>query len=341
MTFFYEVGVRLWKFLVSAGVSLLFRSERFMDARAAESLISIWIVRLLMVGAAALLVRQQGNGEKKASGLASVIAVLGLFGVNGLSQQKMLTFHDDQLTAWIILSIVLMFAILIYRVNRQREMEAEIVNLKEAQAEILERDYQALSRTYADNAKLYHDMHNHIEAIYQCLMQKDTAAAVKYCEGLRTPVQEISQTVWTGDKAADYLISNKLALAGQRKVKTRVIIEYPYNTSIRSVDLTAILGNLLDNALEAIENAPDDLRFLNLTIRRINEMLVIKVENGCEKAPVLKDGQLQTTKNDAVFHGWGLKSVLAAAQRYEGAVDTAFRDGVFQTVMTLSYQPIK
>ena len=49
-------------------------------------------------------------------------------------------------------------------------MEAEIAKLKQEQAEIVERDYQALRRTYADNAKLYHDLHNHIEAIYQCLM---------------------------------------------------------------------------------------------------------------------------------------------------------------------------
>ena len=42
---------------------------------------------------------------------------------------------------------------------------------KQEQAEIVERDYQALRRTYEGNAKLYHDLHNHIEAIYQCLLQ--------------------------------------------------------------------------------------------------------------------------------------------------------------------------
>ena len=62
-----------------------------------------------------------------------------------------------------------------------------------------------MRRTYADNAKLYHDLHNHIEAIYQCLIQGDTKEAVRYCEDLRTPVREISQTVWTGDKVSSWL----------------------------------------------------------------------------------------------------------------------------------------
>src|SRR5699024_172228 len=103
---------------------------------------------------------------------------------------------------------------------------------------------------------------------------------------LRSPVEEISQAAWTGDKAVDCLISSKIAMAGQEQVRTKVNIEFPRNTNIRSVDLTAILGNLLDNALEAAKAAPEPLRFLNLTIRRINAMLIIKVENGYGSSPV-------------------------------------------------------
>lgn len=341
LIFFYEVGVSLWEFLISAGMSLLFQSVRFMDTKAIEYLISIWMMRFLMVVVTMLLARKNNNGKNKSVRLVSIIAVLGMFGVVGLSQQSILTFNDDQLIAWIILSMVLMFAILIYRVNRQHEMEEEIAKLKQAQAEILEREYQMLSKTYAENAELYHDLHNHIEALYQCLIQGNVDTAMEYCEDLRTPVQEISQTVWTGDKAVDYLISSKMALADQMQVKTRINIEYPYNTNIRSVDLTTILGNLLDNALEAVKTATGDLRFLNLTIRRINNMLIIKMENGCREVPVFQDGQLQTAKDDTVFHGWGIKSVLSAAQRYEGDVDTYFQKSVFRTVVTLSYHPIK
>ena len=340
LIFFYEVGVGLWDFLLQAGLGIMFRSENFINPNAMEYLAGIWLVRLLMLIGAIILVKQDHPNAGTLRAL-SVLVILGMFGAVTLSEQTILPLNEDQVGTWIILSLILLFAILFYRVNQQREMEAEIAKLKQEQAEIVERDYQALRRTYADNAKLYHDLHNHIEAIYQCLIQGDTKEAVRYCEDLRTPVRQISQTVWTGDKALDYLISSKMALAGQEQIKTKVNIEYPHNTNIRSVDLTTILGNLLDNALEAAKTAPEGLRFLNLTIRRINAMLIIKVENGYGDTPVQENGKLLTSKKDKAFHGWGLKSVQTAADRYDGTIRTDYKDHVFQSVVTLSFQPVK
>lgn len=340
LIFFYEVGVGLWDFLLSAGLGVLFRSERFVNTDALEYVIGVWLVRLLILGIAIFLTRQQQKNVGSMR-LASIIVILGLFGAVTLSQQTILPLDEDQIGSWIILSLVLLFAVMFFRMKQQHEMELEIAQLKQDQVEILERDYQALRQTYADNAKLYHDLHNHIEAIYQCLTQGDIKEATRYCEDLRTPVREISQTVWTGDKAIDYLISSKMALAEQEHIKTKVNIEYPHNTNIRSVDLTTILGNLLDNALEAAETAPELLRFLHLTVRRINAMLIIKVENGYGEAPTQKNGNLLTSKMDKASHGWGLKSVQTAAERYDGAINTEYADGIFKTVVTLSFQPIK
>lgn len=328
LAFFYEVGVGLWDFLLQAGLGILFHSQSFLDPAALESLAGVWLTRALMMGGAVMLIRQSGQSGGAMRSL-SVLVILGMVGAVTLSEQKVLPLDEDLVGTWIILSMVLMFAILFYRVNRQREMESEIARLKQEQAEIVERDYQALRRTYEGNAKLYHDLHNHIEAIYQCLLQGDTEEAARYCEDLRTPVREISQTVWTGDKALDYLISSKLALAEQEHIKTKVNIEYPHNTNIRSVDLTTILGNLLDNALEAAQAAPDGLRFLNLTIRRINAMLIIKVENGYGHDLKREDGKLLTTKSNRAFHGWGLKSVQTAADRYDGTISTDDRTAYF------------
>ena len=340
LAFFYEVGVGLWDFLLQAGLGILFHSQRFIDPADLESLAGVWMARALMLGGAVILTRQREHSDAPMRSL-SILVILGMVGAVTLSEQKILPLDEDLVGTWIILSMVLMFAILFYRVNRQREMESEIARLKQEQAEIVERDYQALRRTYEGNAKLYHDLHNHIEAIYQCLLQGETEEAARYCEDLRAPVREISQTVWTGDKALDYLISSKLALAEQERIKTKVNIEYPHNTNIRSVDLTTILGNLLDNALEAVQTAPNDLRFLNLTIRRINAMLIIKVENGYGNAPKREGGKLLTLKTDKAFHGWGLKSVQTAADRYDGTISTNDKDGIFQSVVTLSFQAIK
>ena len=107
------------------------------------------------------------------------------------------------------------------------------------------------------------------------------------------------------------------------------------------MDLTAILGNLLDNALEGARTAPASQRFLRLTVRRIHDMLVLKVENGTGSAPLQAGGKLQTTKADKARHGWGLKSVQTAAERYDGTLRTDWQDGVFRAVVTLFFRPVK
>lgn len=117
-------------------------------------------------------------------------------------------------------------------------------------------------------------------------------------------------------------------------------MEFPRHTNIRSADLTAILGNLLDNALEAAKKARGDQRFIRLTVRRIYNMLVIKVENGCEAPPVAKQGELITSKTEGGLHGWGLKSVRAAAEKYDGIVETMYEDHVFRAVVTLSFEAV-
>ena len=110
-------------------------------------------------------------------------------------------------------------------------------------------------------------------------------------------------------------------------------------SNIRSVDLCAILGNLLDNAIEAARQVPDPSgRTVALTIRRIHQMLVIKVENSFAAAPVQENGQLQTTKIGGGLHGWGLKSAQTAAEKYDGMVQAGVSGEIFRAVATLSYQ---
>lgn len=70
-------------------------------------------------------------------------------------------------------------------------------------------------------------------------------------------------------------------------------------------------------------------------------MLVIKVENGCEIAPFWNDGEWQSAKTDGGVHGWGLKSVQTAAERYDGTINIEYEDGIFKSVVTLFFQPIK
>ena len=335
---------------------------RFLDSGAPEHLLAVWTVRLFMLVILISAVKKSGqkginslsahpsadiqNDAKSGRGgadvfrTASAIAVAGMICTVTLGSQTVIAIPEDELAMWNLLSVILMFSVLVYNLNRHYEAEKEIVRLKEEQAELLDRDYQSLNRLYSENARLFHDLHNHIELLHRHLTHGNVNEAVEYLEDLRGPVREITNSGWTGDEAVDYLIGNKTAAAQEQQIAAEVNMEFPRHTNIRSADLTAILGNLLDNALEAAKKVRGDQRFIRLTVRRINNMLVIKVENGCEAPPVAKQGELITSKTEGGLHGWGLKSVRAAAEKYDGIVETMYEDHVFRAVVTLSFEAV-
>lgn len=350
LLFFYEMTVSLWEFMISAFLGILFQSENFLSIEQPEHMAAVWIVRLLMTGIVLWKMRDNQDEEESSfsqkagqgiNRILSGIAVAGIFGVVFLSGQNVIAIEDEEMTTWIIFSMLILMAVLFFHLSRQYEMEKKIAQLETEKNELLLRDYRLLKDTYAANARLFHDFHNHIEALHRYLVSDQAAEAVRYLEGLRTPIEAVTQSVWTGDEAADYLLSSRQALAASRQIQIRYYIEYPRHTNIRSIDLVAILGNLLDNAFEAVDGTEGELRFVDLTIRRIHEMLIIKLVNGCQKAPVIAEGEVKTTKQDKELHGWGLKSIRTAAERYDGTVETEYENNRFCTVVTLSYEPVR
>ena len=340
LAFFYEITVALWDFIISAGMGVLFRSKSFLDVKASEYIVAVWIVRLLMLGIAFINAKEADGKSRQSSRIISGVAVAGLLGIVFLSGQHIIAISDDQLSTWSIYSVLILMAVLFYNLNRQYEMEKAIAQLQKEKNALLERDYQTLNATYAAHAKLFHDFHNHIDVLHRYLSKGSTTEAIDYIENLRTPMQVITQTTWVGDEAVDYLINSKIALATSQNIRVNTNIEFPRHTNIRSVDLVAILGNLLDNSLEAMKGAEDSLQFINLTIRRINDMLVIKVENGCSAAPVVTGVSLQTSKTDKALHGWGLRSVHTVAARYDGTIETEYNNHTFRAVVTLSFEAV-
>lgn len=336
---FYEIAVSFWQFLLAAGLGAASGNAAFLDPGTVNGQAVVWALHMVLTVGAAIWCR---NYDRLSTGLSyrllSGFVVFGFVMVITLSEQKSLDIPADTFTMWTILAVVLMMSVLVFHINRQYKMEKELAQLKAEQTELLERDYTALNQVYAVNAKLFHDLHNHIGVLRRLLTNGRTEEAVRYLDALQEPVQDVADTVWTGDETADYLINSKRAVAAAQNISFQAQVEFPRNTNIRSADLCAILGNLLDNALEAAGQADvQEQRFVRLVVRRINRMLVMKVENGCAAMPVAHNGELRTTKTDGGLHGWGLKSACTAAEKYDGMVQTSCEGHIFRAVVTLSY----
>lgn len=335
---FFEIAVFLWQFLAAAGMGILFRSQEYPDSSTGIGQAALWMVHVLLAALFFYFSRKPDLAGEKAFRAVSGAALAGFIAVITLSEQSILEIPEDTLSMWTILSMVLLMLIPIYNLKRRYEMEKELEQLKAEQAELLERDYTTLNHAYAVNAKLFHDFHNHIGVLRRFLAHEKYEEAVQYLDELQAPVREMTDTVWTGDETLDYLINSKVSMAEEAGIQMQTEIEFPRNTNIRGVDLCAILGNLLDNALEAAGKVPSPKqRSIRLTIRRINQMLVIKVENSFHTVPVQEGGELKTTKAEDGLHGWGIKSARTAAERYDGMVQSTYSEDIFCVVVTLCF----
>lgn len=341
VSIFYEVAVFFWQFLLAAGTGLVFRSQDFLSAKTLAGQFPVWLLHALLAVLAVYLLRNQRGDGKIAFRAVSAIALAGFLIVMTLPEQTDIEIPADTLQMWTSLALILIVAVVVFNINRQYKVEKELAALKSEQAELLERDYTTLNHAYEVNAKLFHDFHNHIGVLRQFLSHEKYGEAIRYLDELQAPVRNLTDVVWTGDETADYLINSKAALAEASEICFQAQVEFPRRTNIRSADLCAILGNLLDNAIEAARQvAAPERRSVTLTIRRINQMLIIKVENSFSEIPRFESGKLKTTKKNGL-HGWGLKSAQTAAEKYDGMVQAGVSDGVFRAVATLSYHGVE
>lgn len=98
----------------------------------------------------------------------------------------------------------------------------------------------------------------------------------------------------------------------------------------------SMLGNAIDNAMECLAKVEDrEKKVINLSICRRADMAVISVENYTPAPPVVRDGALVTTKQDAASHGYGTKSIKSIAELYGGTADYFVDGKIFCLLITI------
>lgn len=337
VAFFYTLATALWRFVLAAWLAVCFHSFSFLDGTTLQGLAAGGLFHVALAVLVLYIWKKPICTRREAMTIVDVVVIAGFVAVITLSEQPYLALDGDTLDQWLLLSLILMMGVLMFLMQQQVENEKELTALRALQAESAEREYAMLERTYAANAKLFHDLHNHLGVLRQLLAQDKHEEALTYLDELQTPINNLSSRRWTGDDTVDYLINSKAALAESLGVRFEAAVEFPRFTTLRGADLCAILGNLLDNALEAAQQV-SDAPFVQLKIRRIQQMLVIKVENSA-LPPQTENGTLRSAKTGSL-HGWGLKSAASAAEKYDGVVQTAYEKGMFTAVVTLSFEAI-
>ena len=134
----------------------------------------------------------------------------------------------------------------------------------------------------------------------------------------------------SGNEDLDIILAEKTLLCEEKGIKLQCIADGEKLGFLKTEDLYSLLGNALDNAIEAAakEEVPAR-RVITLRISAREDIVTIHIENPCKSKPLMVDGLPVTTKRNPDYHGFGVKSMRYVAEKYDGALTVDWEDGMF------------
>lgn len=176
-----------------------------------------------------------------------------------------------------------------------------------------------------------HDITNHLLTIADLIQNNNYKQAEEYIYTISGEKLE-SQDMFsdTGNIAIDSVINFKLNEALNKDIMIEAYIDVPDNLLLEPSDITAVVGNLIDNAITATQNIKKEERKISVNIYYDKGRLFISIENTFDGKLIKKNGKLETRKFDKEYHGYGLKNVQKTMEKYNGYIEYDNDDKLFR-----------
>lgn len=168
--------------------------------------------------------------------------------------------------------------------------------------------YEQVQQDQAETHALWHDIKKYMTAM-QAMVASGNTTAKEELAGLERAFSRIGNVVDVGNAEVNAILNHEVQRATASGVKLKLDIHIPPQLSVSALDISVILGNTLDNAIEACQNLPQPQRVVQAKLRQQNQMLFYSVENPYDRSQPQKTGK---------YHGYGLKNVEDCIRRCHG-----------------------
>ena len=200
------------------------------------------------------------------------------------------------------------------------------LKLVEYQTEQSEKHLNEVRSIHKEMRGYKHDFHHHLQALKGQLEAGEVDRALAYIEQLDNQLMNVDTLLKTGNVSLDAILSAKIAQAKAENIAVTVKANVPDALTISDLELSIIIGNLLDNAIEACRTVTGE-RFIRIFISMKGTMLYFSMLNAAG-AKKKKTGSLFATHKDGV-HGFGLRRAEAILEEHGGWVEYNSEDGAF------------
>ena len=193
-------------------------------------------------------------------------------------------------------------------------------------------------RNYQDSLDLiqmkYHDLKHQITGLRA---ESDEEKRKKWIDSMENEIAAFENISRTGNQVLDTILAAKIFHCRKNHIQITCVADGKLLDHMHVTDICSIFGNALDNAIEHVILIPDpEKRLIHLTVSAQKGFVFIKIENYCE-AEISKNEEdlITTTKKDSKNHGFGLKSIRAAVEKYDGSVVFGVQQNWFELKILL------
>lgn len=233
-------------------------------------------------------------------------------------------------TAYYIITIVITLTstvgiyFMLYEIQLKIRLEKE--------TELYQEMLKAESKRYDDIVnssnrifKIRHDIKNMLMSVKTQIDIDDMEKANENLCSILESVSTIGTVINSENRTIDYIVNAKLGALSNTGIS--VFGDVSGFEKIDDIDLSIMLGNMLDNALEATNDLTDTEILLSFFTK--NRYLNILCKNSINESVLLNNPSLSTSKNDEASHGFGTKSMVETAKKYDGTIDFFEKDNMF------------
>ncbi|MCH5272100.1 MAG: sensor histidine kinase [Lachnospiraceae bacterium] len=196
--------------------------------------------------------------------------------------------------------------------------------------EILKKYYAEVENMYTKMRGWRHDYRHHIQTMKVHAANDEYEEIKQYLDMLDDDLTNVETVIKTGNRMADAILNSKLSLATEKEIKVKAEAQIPVSLTVSELDLCILIGNLLDNAIEACMELPPEERLIRIYMEMKGNYLYLALTNTAGGA---KKRNFRTTKGEG--HGFGLARTDSIIKKYGGYITRASEDEAFSTEVLL------
>lgn len=239
------------------------------------------------------------------------------------------------LMSYLIISMVILYInfMIFYLFNQYSKLSNDFLEkqLLEKELTFKSKYYYSIEKEHAQVKSVKHDMKNILNTLSYLLESSNATEAKQFLNNLEYKIDERELIITTGNASLDMVLNMKLTEAQNRNIRLKTEISIPNNLDISFEDAVILLGNIMDNAIEACNKIAIDKRFINLKISYAPGILYLSLLNPCTKMPIInKEGYFITEKRNYKWHGIGMKNVQNIVKKFDGTMTSTYDDEIFR-----------